>query len=242
MNLRLKNYKKIRTPFVFLDETGSINSKAERFFGIGMIKCMQPFFLDSSIRYIRQKYKLYDEIKWNTISKAKMAVLKEIIKTIFETPGIYFSSLIINKDDVNFEIEFNNNPYLAYQKFSEELLKNSISQTEILTVLADYIDTPKSVRYEVMVKHQVNQALDRLAIGGIHRVDSKGVNLIQITDLFLGAVVYNYKIDNKLVTGDKNKIKILQYIQSGLKIKSLGQSINVKGFKVFEYNKKGPSS
>ncbi len=242
MDLRLKNYKKIRTPFVFLDETGSINSINERFFGIGIIKCMQPFFLDSSIRYIRQKYRLYDEIKWNTVSKAKMIALKEIIEVIFETPGIYFSSLVINKDDVNFETEFNSNPYLAYQKFSEELLTNSISPTEVLTVLADYIDTPKAVRYEVDVKHQVNKSLDRLAIGGIHRVDSKGVNLIQIADLFLGAVVYNYKVSAKLVSGDKNKLKILKYIKSELKVKTLAQSLNVKGFKVFEYNKKGPSS
>ncbi|MDO8638722.1 MAG: hypothetical protein Q7R43_04040, partial [Candidatus Daviesbacteria bacterium] len=71
MSLILKNYRKIRTPFSFLDETGSINDKANRFFCLGMIKCMQPFYLDSTIREIRQKYHFYDEIKWNTLSKAK---------------------------------------------------------------------------------------------------------------------------------------------------------------------------
>lgn len=57
MALSLNQYKKIRTPFVFFDETGSINDQANRFFGLGMIKCMQPYFLDQKIRlhYILKK-------------------------------------------------------------------------------------------------------------------------------------------------------------------------------------------
>ncbi len=157
------------------------------------------------------------------------------------TPGIQFSAMIINKDNFNFATQFNNNPYEAYQDFSQQLLINSIGDNEVLTVLADYIDTPKKVQYEIKVKHTVNLLLKRLAIGGIHRVDSKGVNLIQLVDLFLGAVVYNYKLDNKLVSGDKYKIKAVKYLQKQLRIKTFCDGSKNKKFRVFEY-KKGPSS
>ena len=82
----------------------------------------------------------------------------------------------------------------------------------------------------------------------IHRVDSKGVNIIQVVDLFIGAVVYCYKKDLKLVSGDKNKIKILNLILDDLQRKDFIGGINTKRFKVFEYDhilegtKKGPSS
>lgn len=131
MNLTLKDYKKIRTPFAFFDETGNINDKANRFFCLGMIKCMQPFYLDSKIREIRQKYLFYDEIKWNKISKAKVQVLQEVLNALFETPGIYFSCIVINKDNFDFEKEFENNPYLAYEKFTEALLERSIEDNDI---------------------------------------------------------------------------------------------------------------
>ena len=62
-NLKLSDYKDIRTPFVFLDETGSINDKNNRYFGLAIIKCMQPHYLDSKIRLLRQKNNFYDEIK-----------------------------------------------------------------------------------------------------------------------------------------------------------------------------------
>jgi len=249
MNLTLKNYKQIRTPFVFFDETGSINDKANRFFCLGMIKCMQPFFLDSRIREIREKNRFYDEIKWNTLSGAKLKVITDIIEAVFDTPGIRFSCIVINKDNINFEREFNNDPYKAYQAFTEILLKQSIGQNEMLTVLADFVTTPKEIKFEVDVKHNINKALDRLAIGGIHRVDSKGVNIIQIVDLLIGAVSYSYKKELRLVSGDKNKMKILNIILRKFERKNFVGGISTKRFKVFEYNnkteedtKKGPSS
>ncbi len=235
MNLNLKDYKKIRTPFVFLDETGNLNDKVNRFFCLGIVKCMQPFFLDSRIRSIREKNNFYDEIKWNTISKAKVGVLEEIVKAIFETPGIYFSCIFINKDDVDFKKAFDSNLYLAYQKFTEILLQKSIEENEVLTILADYIATPKKIAFEVDVKHSLNTHFNRLAIAGVHRVDSKGVNLIQVTDLLIGAVSYCYKKDLNLVSGDKNKIKILNIILTNLKIKNFIGGVNSKRFKVMEY-------
>lgn len=240
MTLSLNQYKIIRTPFVFFDETGSINDRANRFFGLGMIKCMQPYFLDQKIRLLRQQLNFFEEVKWNTISKSKRKFLLKFIDVIFETPGIYFSSIIINKDSINFEKEFNNNPYQAYQKFAEDLLKNSIGRNEILTVLADYISTPEDVRFEVRVKHGLNKDMNRLAISGIHRVDSKGVQILQVADIFLGAVVYDYKLANRLVKGDENKKDILNYILKKLGKKSFVGGMASRRFQVFEYqNKKG---
>ena len=235
MNFSLKSYREIRTPFAFFDETGSINDQANRFFCLGMIKCMQPFYLDSKIREIRQRNHFYDEIKWNTLSKAKLSVIKEIVNAVFETPGIYFSCIVINKDNLDFEEKFKSNPYKAYQEFTEILLKQSIEANEILTVLADFVTTPKAIKFEVDVKHNVNKSLDRLAIGGIHRVDSKGVNIIQMVDLLIGSVIYCYKKDLKLVSGDKNKLKVLSNILERLNRKDFVGGLKTKRFKVLEY-------
>lgn len=233
--MSLKNFKGIRTPFVFFDETGSINDKANRYFCLGMIKCMQPYYLDTKIRSTRQRFGFYDEIKWNTISKTKTKVIDQILDDIFLTPGIYFSCVVINKDNLDFSKEFGNDPYKAYQSFTEILLKDNVEENEILTVLADYVTTPKKVKFEVDVKHNLNKLLDRLAIGGVHRVDSKGVNLIQIVDLFIGAVTYSYKLDAKLVGGDKNKKKILSKLLRQLGTKSFVGGLSLRRFKVFEY-------
>lgn len=238
--MNTKDYKKIRTPFVFFDETGSINDATNRYFGLGMVKCMQPYFLDTTIRNIRQKYHFFEEIKWNTITKVKWAALRDIIDAIFTTPGIKFSSVIINKDTINFQKEFNNNPYEAYQKFSEYLLTKSIRKDEILVVLADYMTNPSEIHFEVDLKHHINEDQNRLAIAGVHRVDSRGLSLLQVTDLLLGATVYEYKLRDSLVKGSKYKLKTLQRIREHVGVKVLLESTG-SNFRVIDYQptKKG---
>jgi hypothetical protein len=243
-NLSLTDYIKIRTPFVFMDETGSINDKNNRYFGLGMIKCMQPHFLDYKIRLLRQKTDMYDEIKWNTISKIKVDFLKELLDIADSTPGINFSAIIVNKDQTNVMSMFENNPYIAYSKLTEMMLKKSIRANEVLTVLADYITTPSDIHFEVDVKHHINEEFKRLAIAGIHRIDSKGTNILQLNDLYLGAIVYSYKLANKSVGGDKNKIEIMNYILKKLGIEKFSDELNLPKFKIdlFDGKKIGPSS
>ena len=234
-NLTLRDYKKIRTPFVFFDETGSINDRNNRYFGLGMVKCMQPYYLDSKIRYIRQKNLFYDEIKWNRISKKNLPLIKEIIDATFDIPGIKFASIIINKDDVDFKSEFSNDPYLAYQKFTEDLLKINVAKNEVLTVLADYISTPNGTKFEVKIKHNINEEFGRLAIAGVHRVESDGINLIQIADLLLGAVIYEHKLKHKLVSGDKYKIATYKHVLKRVGIKTFVKGHKNRKFNVIEY-------
>lgn len=233
--MNLKEYKKIRTPFVFLDETGSLNDKANRYFGLGMIKCMQPYYLDHELRLLRQKNNFYDEIKWNTISKKKIPFIKKLIDIYFAIPGLKFSAVIINKDNIDFKTEFNNDTYVAYQKFTESLLKNNLSKNEVLTVLADYITTPNHIKFEVDTKHFLNKEFERLAIAGIYRIDSHAVNLLQVTDLLLGAVIYDYKMRNKLVKGDPNKIQIMKLILRKLEKKTFEQCYSSRTFKIMDY-------
>jgi hypothetical protein len=241
--LCLKDYKKIRTPFVFMDETGSINDRNNRYFALGMIKCMQPHFLDYQIRLLKQKRHFFDEIKWNTISRKKLSFIKELIDIADVTPGIKFSTIVLNKDLHSVMECFNNDPYIAYEKLTEVLIKRGIKKNEVLTVIADYISTPPEIHFEVEIKHNINEQFQRLAIAGVHRIDSNGTNLLQLNDLYLGAVIYDFKLKNKLVSGDKNKIEVMKYLLKKLGLSTFTGEVNVSKFKVDIYtNKKGPSS
>ncbi len=241
----LKDYTTLRTPFCFFDETGNLNDKANRYFALGMLKCSQPYFLDYEIQRLRQREEFYDEMKFNKISKKNIQFILKILDLVFATPGLKFSFFVINKDDVDFQTEFRNDLWLAYEVFAEKLLIGNISPREIVTVLADYVTTPPNVKFEINVKHSVNNHFKRLALAGVCRVDSKGVNLIQVVDLFLGAISYRYKLENKLVSGDKNKIKLLEKLQKQLKVSTFKGGFRNSNFNVFEYHikqKNGPSS
>lgn len=241
----LKDYTVLRTPFCFFDETGNLNDKSNRYFAMGMVKCSQPYFLDYKVQLLRQREKFYDEIKFNKISRKNIKFILKTLESVFTTPGLKFSFFVINKDNVDFQTQFKNDPWLAYEIFAEKLLIGNISHREIVVVLADYVTTPPNVKFEVNVKHAVNNHFKRLAVAGVCRIDSKGTNLIQIVDLMLGTVVYDYKVIHKLVSGDKHKMKLLSELKRKLKIKSFVGGFRDSMFNVHEYRlkqKNGPSS
>ena len=65
---------------------------------------------------------------------------------------------------------------------------------ETLWIVADEYSTPPGHRFEENVRDYVNRKLGRTAVAGVCRMRSSGVDLLQLIDLILGAVVYEYKI------------------------------------------------
>ena len=74
----------------------------------------------------------------------------------------------------------------------------------------------------------------RLAIAGICRFDSKGNDLLQIVDLFIGAINYDLKIETGVIKkGDKNKKKFVKFIKDNLGIKSFIGGFRSRTFNIF---------
>jgi len=65
-------------------------------------------------------------------------------------------------------------------------------------------------------------AQQRKAVAGVCRMRSSGIDLLQLVDLLLGAVVYEYKIDTG-ATGTKTyrpKVQLLEYIKEKAGVES----------------------
>ncbi|MBU3942386.1 DUF3800 domain-containing protein [Patescibacteria group bacterium] len=110
-----------------------------------------------------------------------------------------YYSYTVYKDGEYFKKEFKSDTWNAYEQISIRLSNAALSQNEILILIADHINVPKRVRYEVNVKRKINQHANRLAMAGVCRFDSKGNDLIQIVDLFIGAINYDLKMSTGIV-------------------------------------------
>ena len=93
-------------------------------------------------------------------------------------------------------------------------------------MIADYVTTPKNIRFEVDVKRNFNNGKARLALAGVCRFDSKSNDLLQLTDLLIGAITYDIKSSKGLVPGSKYKLELVDYLK-----RKLGADAFSKGFK-----------
>ena len=235
-DLKLSDYKNIWTKFCFLDESGSLNIANPRdpFFTVGFLKCSQPYYIASKIAYERDKRQFYDEMKFNKLSKRNIEFAKFVLDALFETRSLYFSSYTLDKDGSYFQRKYGGDPWRAYEDISITVLESAIRFDEVLIVVADHVTTPKDIRFEVNVKRRVNEKLNRLAIAGVCRFDSRSNDLLQLADLLVGAISYDLKLATKLiVNGDKYKKRFLTHFRNNLGI----QKPNfIEGFKNFAFN------
>ena len=230
-DLKLADFDKIWTKFCFLDETGTLSDQKDQYFTVGILKMSQPYYLQSKIFYERSKIRFYDEVKFNKLSKNNVSFAKTIIDTLFETRSISFCSYSISTKSDYYLKRFDKNPWLAYEQITLKLLDATLSEQEIIVLIADHVTTPKDILFEVEVKKKFNQYKGRLSLVGVCRFDSKSNDLLQLVDLLIGAVTYDIKFSKNLVDGSKYKLEVVDYLK-----RKLGADSFLKGFKNHNFN------
>lgn len=216
---KLTNHKDIWTKFCFLDESGSLSNPADILFTIGIIKCSQPYYLQSKIHYERDKRNFYDEMKFNKLSKNNFEFAKYMLDCLFATKSLNFYSYTVDKKGEYFINNFGSNMWKAYEDISIKLIKAALPPNEILILIADYITTPNDVKFEVNVKRRINENQSRLAMAGVCRFDSKSNDLLQLTDIIIGSINYDIKLSLGLIkNGNRYKKELVEYFKNRLGI------------------------
>ena len=232
-NLKLSDYDQIWTKFCFLDETGTLSDQKDQYFTVGILKMSQPYYLQSRLYFERSKIRFYDEIKFNKLSKNNLVFAKTAIDALFDTKSISFYSYSISTKSDYYLKTFNKNPWLAYEQITLKLLDVALASHEIIVLIADYVTTPKEIRFEVDIKKDFNGTKKRLALAGVCRFDSKSNDLLQITDLLIGAITYDIKFKKGLVPGSKYKLELVEYLKSKLGVKDFCDGFKNHNFNIF---------
>ncbi|MDP3697567.1 MAG: DUF3800 domain-containing protein [Candidatus Taylorbacteria bacterium] len=230
-DLKLSDFDKIWTKFCFLDETGTLSDQQDQYFTVGMLKMSQPYYLQSKLFFERSRIRFYDEIKFNKLSEKNAGFARIAIDALFETRSIGFYSYSISTKSNYYLKSFDQNPWLAYEQITLKLLEAALSPQEIIVLVADYVTTPKDIRFEVEIKKKFNQNKKRLALAGVCRFDSRSNDLLQLVDLLIGAITYDIKFAKRLVNGSKYKLETVDYLKS-----KLGTDSFLKGFRNHNFN------
>lgn len=199
--------------FGFLDETGTLGGLRDPFFAVGLLRCKEPYELQRPMQRIRDKKHFYDEIKWGRVSAKKLPILK-ILGDVFFSADATLTVFVTDKREHDVIKRFGGQ-FGAYEALARQLVHGSIRRGETMFLVADEYSTPPGETFEENVRDHVNQRLRRRAIAGVCRMRSTGSDLLQLIDLFLGAIVYEYKAESGVVglADYKPKTQLLNHIK-----------------------------
>ncbi len=195
----------------FLDETGALASQRDPFFAVGLLRCCEPYAVLRPMQRIRDRQGFHDEIKWNKVSGKKLPLLRDLVD-VFASADASFSAFVVDKQQHDVIARFGGQ-FDAYDALARQLVLGSVRRGERMWIIADEYSTPPGVRFEENVRDYVNnKAKGGHAIAGVCRMRSSGTDLLQLSDLLLGAVVYEHKVARKLGSY-KPKLELLTYIK-----------------------------
>lgn len=228
-----------------MDESGSLSVLEQEFFTIGILKMRMPYYLQSKISFERQKKNFHDEFKFNKISLQNIAFYKFIIDSVLDTKSLNFYSYTIDKKTDYYKDNFEPNVWDAYTKLTLKLLDTVWQENEILVLIADHVQTPKEVKFEVDVERDFNLNKKTLSLAGVCRFDSKTNDVLQVVDLLIGCITYDIKMTLGKVKGHTQKIELVEYLKSKLKTETFSTGLVKENFNIIVNlgpNEKGPSS
>lgn len=188
----------------------------------------------SAISMLKKTY--HFELKFDRISPTKIPNYKEIIQLCLNNPEVRFSSMVIDKQKPGYDNNFFSTTWDAYTSYVATLVCNeliNIPDEEMILVL-DQINKPKTaplpLEDTVLEKIQKRTAKYKgkkfCTIINAFRVESHSNLLMQLTDVLLGAVMFDFKDKAGLVTEKlrTKKEEVVKELRNGLNVDSLAKN------------------
>lgn len=195
---------------VYCDESCHLENDHQKAMVLGCVWCPLEKVPDimKRIREIKTQYNLDEkfEIKWTKISPAKKEFYQQLVDYFFDDDDLHFRCLVVPDKSVLNHKEYDQTHDQWYYKMYFDLLKTIFIPGDKYRIYLDIKDTRGGDKVKNLHKILCNNMydFDRKTIERLQIVRSHEVEIMQLTDLFSGAVSH---INREMVVSEaKNQI------------------------------------
>ena len=213
---------------IYCDES---DTNGQNIFWLGAILCTpeRARILDDRIERVRYKYNYYSEFKWTKLKKHNYKVYKDLVDIFFEDKVVQFRLMKCKKNYCwnTWETNFNKRMAKTYYCFIGKITfhdhKYCVYADQLFN---DYGKSTSTIRFSLNNKRKKEWNLKYSNIQVMKEVNSSKQNLIQLTDVLMGA----YKAEN---CTNKEKMKMFEYVKEKM---SEVKEIKAKRFEIYGWN------
>lgn len=157
-----------------------------------------------NIRALKYKHFIKGEVKWSALSKSQYNFYNELLEYFFAT-DLQFRAIVIDKSKLKHQ-EFNQSHDDFYDKMYYQLLNKKIDKANNYNIFIDIKDTHS---YEKAAKLKLFLNSESVSVRTLQVIRSYENELMQLTDVLMGAISYYLRNENKVIAKN-NIIKKIQ--------------------------------
>ncbi len=128
---------------MFLDESGSLNARQERFFALGLLKMRDTHLLTEQVYRVNQRlvsdnHWRWHEFKFNDLRAETLEYYIQLVDALFALKDYYFCAFVVDKQNpaIDWKSKFDT-VWDAYIVYSRLLITHCLGSDECAVVLAD---------------------------------------------------------------------------------------------------------
>lgn len=183
---------------IYCDESCHLERDESNVMGLGAVWTRRESVRQvcAQLRDIKKRHRAAGELKWTKVSNSRLDFYQEVVDWFFNNEALHFRSLIVpNKGGLD-HAKFNQgNHDDFYYKMYFSMLNKILSPTESHEIYLDIKDTRSNVKVKKLRDVLCNNRYDFTGemILRIQQARSHELELMQLTDLLLGAIVYKHR-------------------------------------------------
>jgi len=182
---------------VYCDESCHLQTDDSTVMVIGGVTCPQEkrkqIYADIRKIKVKNNIKPYSEIKWTKVSPSRKDFYIDLVEYFFNNPSLGFRAIFIDKTKLNHK-KFNQTPDEFYYKVYYLMLKGIFEANTQYNIYLDLKDTLGYYKIQqlkkICNKLQQKKGYSNELVKKIQEVRSNEVELIQLSDLLIGALAY----------------------------------------------------
>ncbi|MBW1854522.1 MAG: DUF3800 domain-containing protein [Deltaproteobacteria bacterium] len=180
---------------IYCDESCHLEHDKQPIMVLGGIWCPKAEVrnISKQIRSIKNKHNARGEIKWVKASKSRQAFSLELVDYFFQISSLNFRCLVVDdKSKLNHDY-FNQGSHDSfYYKMYFYMLRNILKPKNDYNIYLDIKDTRSAQKLAKLKEILCNNFYDftREMIGNMQNIHSHESEILQLADLFIGAISY----------------------------------------------------
>ena len=194
----ISNFKNGIKINVYCDESFHLEHDEHKAMALGAIWCPKDKIkeINHQIQEIKSKYNISktSEVKWTKISPCNLNLYLELVDYFFDNNDLHFRTLVVpDKSKLNHS-KYNQTHDQWYHKMYFELLKIIFKKSSSYFVYIDIKDTHSGENIKKLQDVCSNTAYDinNQVLIHIQPIRSDEVQLMQVVDIFTGAMGYRH--------------------------------------------------
>jgi hypothetical protein len=206
---------------IYCDESCHLISNNSKYMVLGAVFCDEILVkkVNSDIRKLKMKHfkTSYREIKWTTVSPAKIDFYLELIEYFIKNDALSFRGIIADTANLDHDEYNDGDPNSWYYKMFYFLLEPMLSTNNHYKIYLDYKDTNGGHNNRKLHEILNTKFRNTSTILRVKQIQSTESEIIQISDLIIGSLAYYnrfFKQNKSVEHRSEAKKKIIELLSS----------------------------